>query len=124
MIVCLQKKQSTKAVLQGDVGTGFISNLRRSRKIMIEIGRIIVKTTGREALRKAVVVDIIDKNYVLITGPPSLSGVKRRRVNIGHLEPTKKKLDIKRQATDEDVLQAAKDAKLDDFIHEKLTINV
>jgi large subunit ribosomal protein L14e len=91
---------------------------------MIEIGRIIVKTTGREALRKAVVVDIIDKNYVLITGPPSLSGVKRRRVNIGHLEPTKKKLDIKRQATDEDVLQAAKDAKLDDFIHEKLTINV
>ena len=62
---------------------------------MIEIGRIVVKTAGREALRKAVVVDIIDKNYVLVTGPPKLSGIKRRRVNVGHLEPTKKKLEIK-----------------------------
>ena len=89
---------------------------------MIEIGRIVVKTTGREALRKAVVVDIIDKNYVLITGPPTLSGIKRRRANVSHLEPTKKKLEITRQATDEDVLNAAKSAGLDKFINERLEI--
>ena len=89
---------------------------------MIEIGRIVVKIAGREALRKAVVVDIIDKNYVLITGPPSLNGIKRRRVNIGHLEPTKKKLEILRKATDADVLAAAKAAGLDTFIKERIKI--
>ncbi|NHJ49915.1 MAG: 50S ribosomal protein L14e [Asgard group archaeon] len=89
---------------------------------MIDIGRIVVKTSGREALKKAVVVDIIDKNYVLITGPPKLSGIKRRRVNINHIEPTAKKLDITRKATDADVLAAAKAATLDAFINEKLTI--
>ena len=90
---------------------------------MIEIGRIIIKTTGREALRKAVVVDIIDKNYVLITGPPSLNGIKRRRVNISHIEPTNKKLEISRKATDEDVLSVAKSANLDGFLKERVKIN-
>ncbi len=91
---------------------------------MIEIGRIVVKIAGREALRKAVVVDIIDKNYVLVTGPPSLNGLKRRRINIGHLEPTGKKLEITRKATDADVLAAAKAANLDAFIKERIKINV
>ncbi len=91
---------------------------------MIDIGRIVIKTAGREALKKAVVVDIIDKNYALITGPPSLNGVRRRRVNIGHLEPTTKKLEITRKATDADVLAAAKAAKLEAFIKEHLQINV
>jgi large subunit ribosomal protein L14e len=91
---------------------------------MIEIGRIVVKTAGREALKKAVVVDIIDRNYVLITGPPSLNGIKRRRANIKHLESTPKKLSIKRKATDEDVLEAAKADKLDDFLQEKITLEV
>ncbi len=89
---------------------------------MIDIGRIVVKTAGREALRKAVVVDIIDKNFVLITGPPSLTGIKRRRVNIGHLEPTSKKLEISRKATDADILAAAKSAGLDTFIKERMEI--
>ncbi len=91
---------------------------------MIDIGRIVIKTAGREALKKAVVVDIIDKNYALITGPPSLNGVRRRRVNIAHLEPTSKKLEIPRKALDADVLAAAKTAKLDAFIKEDLKINV
>jgi len=91
---------------------------------MIEIGRIVVKIAGREALRKAVVVDIIDKNFVLITGPPTLTGIKRRRVNVKHVEPTPKKLDITRKATDADVLAAAKAANLDGFIKEKVKLNV
>ncbi len=91
---------------------------------MIDIGRIVVKIAGREALRKAVVVDIIDKNFILITGPPTLTGIKRRRVNIKHIEPTSKKLEITRKATDADVLAAAKAANLDGFIKEKVKLNV
>ena len=74
----------------------------------IEEGRICVKITGREAGRRCVIVDIVDKNFVLITGPRKVSGVKRRRVNASHLEPTKTKIDIKRGATDEEVTEALK----------------
>ena len=72
----------------------------------IEVGRVCVKLTGREAGRKCVVVDIIDKNFALITGPKKATGVKRRRTNVNHIEPTKMKINIKRGATDEEVEQA------------------
>jgi len=72
----------------------------------IEVGRICVKITGREAGRRCVIVDIIDKNFVLVTGSPKVSGVKRRRVNVKHIEPTQAKIDIKRGATDEEVNEA------------------
>jgi len=72
----------------------------------IEVGRICIKTRGREAGKRCVVVDLIDKNFVLITGPKSATGVKRRRVNINHLNPTEEKINIRRGASDEEVLQA------------------
>ena len=72
----------------------------------IEVGRICVKILGREAGKRCVVVDIVDKNFVLATGPPKVSGVKRRRVNVKHVEPTRAKIDIKRGATDEEVTEA------------------
>lgn len=82
----------------------------------IEIGRICVKTFGREAGRKCIIVDIIDKNFVLITGPRTVSGIKRRRANINHLEPTEEKIDLNRGATDEEVTEALKTAgKLDEM---------
>ena len=87
----------------------------------IEVGRICVKIAGREAGRKCVIVDLIDDNFVLITGPKSLSGVKRRRVNIKHIEPLDKKIDIRRGASDEEVLKSIKEAKLEEFMKEKLT---
>ena len=71
-----------------------------------EVGRVCVKKTGREAGRRCVVVDIIDKNFVLITGPKSLTGVRRRRCNVDHLEPTELKISIKRGADDETVAKA------------------
>ncbi len=76
----------------------------------MEVGRICVKVVGREAGKKCVVVEIVDKNFVLITGPKTVSGVKRRRVNINHLEPTEETIDIKRDATDEEVTEALKAA--------------
>ena len=72
----------------------------------IEVGVICVKITGRETGRRCIIVDIVDKNFVLITGPRKVSGVKRRRVNANHLEPTQAKIDIKRGATDEEVTEA------------------
>lgn len=77
----------------------------------IEVGRICVKITGREAGRRCVIVDVIDKNFVLVTGPLKVSGVKRRRVNVNHIEPTEVKIDIKRGATDEEVAEALKAAR-------------
>ena len=72
----------------------------------IEVGRVCVKATGREAGKQCVIVDLIDKNFVLVTGPRSATGVKRRRVNVNHIKPTDEKIKIKRGATDEEVAQA------------------
>ncbi len=88
----------------------------------IEIGRICVKIAGREAGRKCVIVDIIDENYVLITGPKSISGVKRRRCNINHLEPLDKKIDIPKGASDEEVIKALEQAGLIEFMKERIKV--
>ena len=69
-----------------------------------DIGRICIKKVGREANRKCVVVDIIDKSYVLITGPKTLTKVKRRRANVNHLKSLMKKLAISRGASDEEIM--------------------
>jgi large subunit ribosomal protein L14e len=75
------------------------------------VGRICVKTAGREAGSKCVIIDVIDSNYVLVTGPKSVTGVRRRRANVKHLEPTEDKIDLKKDATDEEVLKALEKAK-------------
>jgi large subunit ribosomal protein L14e len=74
----------------------------------IQVGRICVKLAGREAGRKCVIVDIIDKSFVLITGPKEVTGVKRRRTNVNHIEPLRDKIKIKRGASDEEVVEALK----------------
>ncbi len=88
----------------------------------IEIGRICVKTAGREVGRKCVVVDIIDQNNVLVTGPKELNGVKRRRASIRHVEPTTENIEIERKATDEAVLQALEAAGKTDAMKERVKI--
>ena len=82
----------------------------------IEVGRISVKITGREAGYKGVIVDLIDKNFVLFTGPKKINGVKRRRVNTGHIEPTKEKVEIERGASDEDITKSIEVAGLTDYM--------
>ena len=72
----------------------------------IDIGRICIKLTGREAGKKCIIVDIVDRNFILITGPKQLNGVKRRRVNVSHIEPTERKLNIQRSETDEELMKA------------------
>jgi len=73
---------------------------------VIDVGRICVKLVGREAGKKCVIVDVVDKNFVLVTGPKQLNGVKRRRVNINHVEATDRRVSIRRGETDEELMKA------------------
>ncbi len=91
---------------------------------VIEVGRICVKTKGREVGSKCVIVDIIDDNFVLVTGPKDISGVKRRRVNIMHLEPTDKKIDIQKGASDEEVKRKLQEAGLLEYMKEKIKVKI
>jgi large subunit ribosomal protein L14e len=72
----------------------------------IEVGRICVKQSGRENGKKCVVIDVMDKSFVLVTGPKKITGIKRRRVNINHIMPLQDKIEVKRGASDEEVAQA------------------
>lgn len=67
---------------------------------MLGLGRIVLKIAGREAGKYAVIVEKIDDNFVLITGPKSITRVKRRKCNIDHLELTEHKFDIDSKADD------------------------
>ncbi|HIH10296.1 MAG TPA: 50S ribosomal protein L14e [Candidatus Diapherotrites archaeon] len=52
----------------------------------LDVGTVCVKTTGREAGKKAVVAQVVDDNFVIIDGADN-SGVRRRKCNIAHLIP-------------------------------------
>jgi large subunit ribosomal protein L14e len=69
-----------------------------------DIGRVCVKTEGRDAGKKCVIVDLLDKNFVMCSGPESVTGVRRRRVNMNHLQPLDEKLEIMKGASDEQLL--------------------
>jgi large subunit ribosomal protein L14e len=82
----------------------------------IEVGRICIKQGGRECCHKCVVIDVMDKSFVLVTGPKKITGVRRRRVNINHVMPTEDKIDIKRGASDDEVAAALQaEGYLDDM---------
>ena len=71
----------------------------------IEVGRICLKQAGRENGKKCVVIDVMDKSFVLVTGPKKITGIKRRRVNINHVMPLQDKIEVKRGASDDEVAQ-------------------
>jgi len=70
---------------------------------MIEIGRICVKLAGRDAGNHCAIVEILDKNHVIIDG-----NVRRRKCNIKHLALLDKTVKIKAKAPTEDVKEALK----------------
>lgn len=75
---------------------------------LFEIGRLVFKIAGRDANRKGVIVDIIDANYVMVDG-----NLRRKKVNIKHLEPLDQTIEIKKDASHEDVIAEFKKLKLD-----------
>lgn len=66
--------------------------------MIIEIGRLCLKTAGRDAGCKCVIVDILDEHYALIDGE-----TRRRKCNILHLEPLKEVIKIKKGASREEI---------------------
>ena len=84
----------------------------------IEVGRICVKLSGRDAGKKCVIIDVIDKNFVLITGPKSVTGIRRRRTNVDHLEPTSESVEVKKSAADDEVEKALSKAKKSNYMKE------
>jgi large subunit ribosomal protein L14e len=85
-----------------------------------DIGRLCVKTMGREAGYLCVIVDIVDKNYLLIDGLK----VRRRRVNYRHIEPIAEIIDIKKGASHDQVEAAIKKAKLEKKMNEAISIPI
>jgi len=71
--------------------------------LMYSIGRICIKTAGRDAGREAVVVDVLDERMVLVDG-----NVRRKKCNIMHLEPTQKTVEIEKNSSHEKVADAFK----------------
>jgi large subunit ribosomal protein L14e len=78
----------------------------------IQAGRVCMKVAGREAGGYCVVLSTSGKSFAMVTGPKVLTGVKRRKSNITHLEPTQYMLDISDSATDEQVAAAMEKAGL------------
>ena len=89
---------------------------------LYEIGRVCVKTTGRETGSYCVIIKEREDSFVEITGPKNISGVRRRRCNIHHLEPLEMKIEIKSEADDEAVLKALEDADLLEKFRTKVRI--
>ena len=68
---------------------------------MIEIGRTCVKLAGRDAGKKCAIIDILDKNNVMIDGE-----TRRRKCNILHLELLEETIKIGKNASHEEVCKA------------------
>lgn len=70
---------------------------------MIETGRLCVKTAGRDAGKKCVIIEVLDERFVMIDGE-----TRRRKCNHMHLEPLEDKIDIKKGASHSEVIAAFK----------------
>jgi large subunit ribosomal protein L14e len=83
------------------------------------IGRVCVKLKGRDAGLKGVVVAAHDRGYVTLTGPKTLTGLRRRKVNVQHILPTLRSVKISPNASDDEVLKAIKEAGLESYMVER-----
>ncbi|MHA1619956.1 MAG: 50S ribosomal protein L14e [Promethearchaeota archaeon] len=87
---------------------------------VFEVGRVAVKTLGREAGYYCTIVEVIDQNFVLVEGLK----VRRRRSNVRHLAPTPEKLDIKKGAKLEEIKKAVKAAKMEDKFSTRIKLDL
>ena len=89
-----------------------LEKLKGERMAALEVGRVCMKIAGRESGKYCVVLKKEGEAFVLITGPRILTGIKRRKCNIEHLEPLPHMLEIKEGASDEEILAAYEKAGL------------
>jgi len=81
----------------------------------IEVGRVCTKLLGREADKNCVIVEIVNKNFVVVSGPKELTGVKRRRCNVKHLEPWNLKINVEKGASDDTLKEAIQKANVEGY---------
>ncbi len=74
---------------------------------MMKIGRLCVKIAGRDADKKCVIVDVLGDNMVMIDGQ-----TRRRKCNVKHLEPLETKIDIKKGADHNAIVEEFKILKI------------
>jgi large subunit ribosomal protein L14e len=87
---------------------------------LYEIGRVCIKTSGREAGSYCVIISQLEGKFVTITGPKHISSVRRRNCNIRHLEPLDIKIEIPSEADDSAVEKALESAGLLDRFRTKV----
>ena len=75
---------------------------------MLDVGRVCIKTAGREAGSKCVVIDVLDKNFVTVDGD-----VRRKKCNISHLEPLNQKIELEKGADHEAVIEKFKETGIE-----------
>ena len=70
---------------------------------MIEPGRLCIKLAGRDAGKRAVIVDVLERGWVLIDGL-----TRRKKVNLTHLELLPQSIKLKAGASHAEVVRAFK----------------
>ena len=60
---------------------------------MFDIGRMCIKIAGRDAGKKCVIIDVLDKSHVVVDGE-----TRRRKCNIKHLEPLNQAITVTKNA--------------------------
>ncbi len=73
----------------------------------MEIGQVCIKTRGREAGRKVVIVGDEKEGKVIIDGKK----VKRKECNVNHLFPLKEKIKIGKDAKHEEIIKKIEQEK-------------
>lgn len=79
-----------------------------TKSFPLEVGRLIVKTAGRDSGRIGVIIDILDNKTVLIDGQ-----VRRRKCNISHIETLDNKIEIKPKVTTDSIIKELKSLNID-----------
>jgi len=65
---------------------------------MVKVGQVALKIAGRDAGKLAVVMEILDKNYVLLSGE-----VRKRKCNIKHLEFLDKEIKVSKDMNSNEI---------------------
>ena len=80
----------------------------------LEVGRICVKTRGRNAGKKAVILEM-QKSFAVIEAP----NIKRKRCNISHLIPLEEKLDVSKSTSHEEIVKLMKKEGIGNAVSDK-----
>jgi large subunit ribosomal protein L14e len=70
---------------------------------MFDIGRVCMKTAGRDAGKTCVIIDVLESQMVMIDGQ-----TRRRKCSVTHLEPLDKTVEISKNAANSEVVAALK----------------